>query len=400
VVLSWTQGRSLNEETFIPFTIVAKEQVSATAFVLTVRPAVGSPSTLVRFFQATHYDSPGVGFFYWPLFLRGTKTNPHAAALAAAWSHGLWSVEIRQPQLQVARDYTPLPPVVRYTAGQSPEDDASAITGAVDAAELRFLIRRLPSGEVSSYLAGLTVGDQVDLRGPHLGFDIRKRLGSSHNVVFLAGGTGIAPAIQMARVVLEGSTTENHVSIVWANRERADCVGCPGFKTRYPTSQTIEDMAQNARDPIMRQLANLQARYQGRLSLRCTVDEERTFIDAPVIIKECALQTEGWFTKTADSSGTGRATRCGYHSQELLASQPETESEGLTCECGDVDGQSSGVGGKNLVFVSGPDGFILAFAGAKLWAGGQELQGRLGGVLGELRRRYPSFASDWLVLKL
>ena len=61
------------------------------------------------------------------------------------------------------------------------------------------------------------------------------------------------------------------------------------------------------------------------------------------------------------------------------------------CSCGS---------GKNLLFVSGPDGFIEYFAGAKRWANGMELQGPVGGILGRLKAQFPESMNDWLVLKL
>lgn len=417
VLLSWLRGPALNPDTFVPFTITAKEQVSPTAFVLTVRPGMhsGQPSPLTTFFRDTHADSlaalldrsgPLPRLFYWPLFLR--QTHPHGPALSRAWSHGLWSVEIRQPQLQVARDYTPLPP--RHgRAGADADCDAGA---------LRFLIRRLDNGEVSTYLSRLAVGDTVDIRGPHLGFDVRSRLGSAGSVVFLAGGTGVAPALQVIRTVLdddqEGGTEKTEeestptlsdgkssmgpagptasggraagrtVSLIWANRHRADCAGL---------GQEMKLKHDVPNDSITAQLAEMQARHPEELNIKCVVDEECSFISAADI-------------PSATKGAPGRVEKalhleeaCRRHAQKWVAVRPGRELEDEKCECEGADGQR-GAGGKNLLFVSGPDGFIEAYAGRKRWAGGLELQGGVAGLIGDLKKRDLGFWRDWLVLKL
>lgn len=117
---------------------------------------------------------------------------------------------------------------------------------------------------MSKYLARLGPGDTVEIRGPHLGFDLgtrsglvdhdhnnnkhkgtkkkqrrRRRQPQERHVVFLAGGTGIAPAMQAARRLLpppgqahndvdnvNDDVVVSSVQILWANRASADCAGC------------------------------------------------------------------------------------------------------------------------------------------------------------------------------
>jgi hypothetical protein len=50
--------------------------------------------------------------------------------------------------------------------------------------------------------------------------------------------------------------------------------------------------------------------------------------------------------------------------------------------------------GSKVIFVSGPTGFLEYWAGKKLWVGGQEVQGPLGGVLGHMDLK------GWSVYKL
>ena len=56
--------------------------------------------------------------------------------------------------------------------------------------------------------------------------------------------------------------------------------------------------------------------------------------------------------------------------------------------------------GRNIICVSGPDGFIDAYAGTKHWLGGKEIQGPVGGILNMLKVQSNGRMADWLVLKM
>lgn len=286
---------------------------------------------------------------------------------------------------------------------------------------LRFLIRRVHGGEVSSYLARLRVGDSVEIRGPRGGFDLRTRLGATsgdgvgegkrkgrRKVVFLAGGTGIAPALQAARRLLaDPSVSEGlEMEVVWANRSREDCLGCDGGNG----GRTLEK-----KGAVVAMLEEMRAKYGGRFRYACTVDEERSVIDARTITRATGVagpdgSASNWWWPWPSTDGTtaSRPTpfinsdACRYHSAKRLVSSadadPPADADGEECQCKDADG-SRVMGGKNLLMVSGPDGFINMYVGPKVWGAGKELQGPVRGAVGELRRKYPNLAEDWLVLK-
>src|SRR6202046_3187215 len=95
-----------------------------------------------------------------------------------AWRKGIWNVHFKQPQIQIVRAYTPLPP------------NASALES--DENHLRFLIRKDPHGEVSSYLHSLPVGSNIELRGPNPEYQLTPDV---KQVVFFARGAGLSPAL-------------------------------------------------------------------------------------------------------------------------------------------------------------------------------------------------------------
>lgn len=394
VLLGITSPPTLNTTSFVPYTIVEREQVSSTAFVLVVEP-----------FNPLH--------------------NNVRNDLQEAWHHGLWCVEIKQPQLQVARDYTPLPPPV----GQEKED--------MGRGRLRFLIRKMEGGEVSGYLSKLKVGDKVELRGPHLGFDVAKRLGlestsgeeqGQGRVVFLAGGTGIAPALQVARrlygpVYEKGTgkeeewkqvedmpTTPPKMTIVWANRLREDCPDCEDLEALRKRGYLISPPSLNAKNAaagagaggIMPYLQDIKAHHPEQFNFACTVDTEKEFIDAKTII-DAVVSTTTPNPKKSSSSSSSTTTlakstttnpSCPLHSSSALISVSDRQDHEAKCKC------ASHANGKNLLMVSGPDGFIARFAGPKAWSEGLERQGHVAGVVNELMRRGKVRKEEWMVLKL
>ena len=256
------------------------------------------------------------------------------------------SVEFKQPQLQIARSYTCLP----QEDGQH-ED------------ELRFLIRREQKGEVSNFLHRLSEGAELETRGLHPEFILPENVNS---VAFLVGGTGIAPAAQTADIL----SGEADVHILWASRRREDCIG--GYNDTQTESKSagwnfwgapkavkhgekVEDLPNAEKGALVALLENLKKRSAGpdgrttRLAVDYFVDEEGSFI-RPEDVKRMLYQ--------------------------LARSQKDTDS------------------GRNILFVSGPEGFLSYWAGSKQWSNGREVQGPLRGVLSTLD------LSGWDVVKL
>jgi len=304
-------GVGPGQDGFVKYRLAAREDVSSTCAIFTLRPVLGG--------KGVEWTSPGQ-------------------------ERAIQSVLFKQPQLQIARAYTLLP----AEAGQA--DD-----------ELRFLIRREKGGEVSSYLHRLEAGAEVEVRGPNAEYVLPEKVGK---VVFLAGGTGIAPALQAAKAV----AGEADVHILWANRQREDCEGgksdtisaggswgetVAGWFSPFGTpgkDAKVQDTAVEKRpkSEIVKRLEALKRDGQGRVAIDYFVDNEERFIKP---IEATTL------VRTSFS----------------LDAKPE---------------------GKNILFVSGPEGFVNAWAGPKEWQNGNEMQGPLGGILAKLDLK------DWEIVKL
>lgn len=343
-----SSDKTLNTETFVPYTITSREAISPTSFVFTVRP-----------------DHPNAT----PAYLQPNTS---------AWRYPLWSVEFKQPEVQIARNYTPLPP----------QDRDESSTGS-----LRFYVRAIGGGEMSAYLSRLGVGKGVWLRGPHPGFNVSERLGDQKHVVFLAGGTGVVPGMQVARAVLD-CRSDTSFTLLWAVRKREELQSAkpasPSWWSQLWKGNTPENVQHGieSASPMGRELDEMKKRYGDRLKICIAIDEERTQFRREDVSN--ALQH-------VSSKPTLPSAGCQLHDQRLYIATSEFEPTTPPCGCVATDGSRPG---KNLFMISGPEGFISHYAGQKVWLGGVETQGPVGGVAGELRRKYPGLASDWLVLKL
>jgi NAD(P)H-flavin reductase len=313
-----TASTTLNPGRFTSYQLVSREPVSSTGSLFTIKPPKSDGSNLKVYEDA--------------------------------WNTGVWSVMFKQPQLQIGRDYTPLPPT------SANEDDEC----------LRFFIRKDPFGEVSRYLHSLKIGARIEVRGPRIECEIPP---DTDRILFIAGGTGIAPALQAGHTLLRRTDhiRKPTIHILWANRQRQDCAG--GYnETTDTTAETrmswlygLFGSSKSVTRPapaevadtvepslIVREIEALKAQYPEQVTVQYFVDEESSFIGKKTIL-EC--------TKTAVPSSPDKSKR-------------------------------------NLIFVSGPEGFISYMAGPKLWAQGMELQGPLQGIIKELDLQ------DWAVWKL
>lgn len=306
----------LNPKFFTPFILEARDKVSSTSSILT---------------------------------LQSLPKGQNTENVAAAWKAGVWSVQVMQPELQIARAYTPLPP----------SDDA-------EPEQLRLFVRKEPQGEVSTFLHKINRGTLVHMRGPHLEYEIPQDV---DEVLFIAGGTGIAPALQVAHTLYKYRTASSGDSpklrILWANRRREDSYkglepSLPqqleeGFVTKL---RGLADRLQGKPDPqskevvdetpthearsqtrLVEEVEGLKSTYVGRVNIVYFVDEESSYITETILRR---------------------------HLSSSAATEQPSENGGTP---------------KKIILISGPEGFVSFYAGAKSMKAGKEIQGPLGGML-------------------
>ncbi|KAI4158013.1 MAG: hypothetical protein LQ342_007837 [Letrouitia transgressa] len=280
--------------------------------------------------------------------ISSSSSLQHKIAAAETFTKAIWSVQVKQPNLTIARFYTPLPP---FLTNQLPKSSVPSL-------ELNFLIRKDPFGELSRYLHGLKPGTSVEIRGPYEEYHIDKDL---DEVLFLAGGTGIAPALQLAYTLFNRREQAKmpRMHILWANRHVEDCRGVEldnentsiisrMFKVFTSDTPPESDVPVEKQSIIVKEMKALEAQYNGIFSFSCYADERK------ILITDKVLQS-----RIADSS----QRRASFDNRR----------------------------NKKLMMISGPDGFISHYAGPKTPAGSQ---GLLGGVLGRID------TTGWIVWKL
>lgn len=321
---STSSDASLNPHTFTPYTLIDKQPVSSTSAIFILRNASGAP------------DSQSV---------------------KEVERRSVWSVQIKQPQLQIARAYTPLP----HTTDSKKDENAPQ--------DMRLLIRQETRGEVSTYLHRLPELATIELRGPNAEFELPRDV---KEVIFLAGGTGIAPAMQVAQALSRRTGSKMH--ILWANRRREECVG------------GISDEKKHAGTP--------QNRLGWWKSVLIGSSETATLVE---MSKDKSTQVEtpgkkGLIVKELDA-----LKACNTIASHGLEVQYYVDEEKSFIQPDDIKRRmmsTSQEKGSKLIIVSGPDGFIEHWAGRKMWADGREVQGPLGGVLKGMD------LGDWKVFKL
>ncbi|MCJ1312044.1 mitochondrial peripheral inner membrane protein [Agyrium rufum] len=307
---------ALDSQRFSPFTLIEKKEVSATSSIFTLLPSRRSS-------DADYKD---------------------------IWRRGTWSVEVKQPQLQVSRLYTPLPQLHGIILRSSGTEGDSG-------GKLSFLIRHDGRGEVSNYLNALRIGSTVELRGPKIEYEIPTDV---EEVVCLAGGTGIAPMVQAAYTLLyardqEGKNAFPLIRFMIASRTREECPLRPNeMKSNKSDAVALSTARQSQVDdfqpvhPIMQALRQIELDNPGQIALEFYVDEEETFIDIKAVKRALRIERK----------------------QPLMPSGSTSTSSELTAR-------------RRLILVSGPNGFVNYLAGSKQWHGGKEVQGPLGGLLAE-----------------
>lgn len=104
-----------------------------------------------------------------------------------------------------------------YSFSNAPEDE-----------ELEFLVKIVPGGLMSTWLAErAAVGDEVTFNGPHGSFFLRE---AHRPVLMVAGGTGLAPMLAMLRTVA-GNGSSRTIHLVYGANADIDAVELDTLET-------------------------------------------------------------------------------------------------------------------------------------------------------------------------
>ncbi|KTB95214.1 NADH oxidase [Pseudomonas syringae ICMP 11293] len=113
------------------------------------------------------------------------------------------------------------------------------------ATEASFLIKQVPGGLMSTWLAAASTGEQVSMTGPLGSFYLRA---VTRPLLFLAGGTGLAPFLAMLEVLAEQGETQQICLIYGVTRDQ-DLVmvdALQAFSDRLPNFSFVTCVADPA----------------------------------------------------------------------------------------------------------------------------------------------------------
>ncbi|KAI5956493.1 CYC2 [Candida jiufengensis] len=199
----------LSPNEFHKFIVTHKEQIDPDHFIIELKPK---------------YDRWELSF----------ESNPDSKSV---WNgQQFWSVEIKQPDINVVRSYTPLPLHYlksEYTRSGERKPLLKVLNPEVDDVKEKgtmcIYVKRYPQGEVSRYITSREVGQELELRGPQIEYkfpyhplnklhqrpifkdlpskvepdnfieSIKKynKVPDVDNLNFYAAGTGLAPILQV-----------------------------------------------------------------------------------------------------------------------------------------------------------------------------------------------------------
>ncbi|OAX39745.1 riboflavin synthase domain-like protein [Rhizopogon vinicolor AM-OR11-026] len=109
----------------------------------------------------------------------------------------IWSVFIKDDDIQVERPYTPL-------------------DGVDKDGNMKFWIKRYNHGEVSRWLHSKKVGETIEIRGPVRTWSWKDD--TWDEIILISGGTGITPFYQLLRTVFSGNSFKGRITLLHSSR--------------------------------------------------------------------------------------------------------------------------------------------------------------------------------------
>jgi len=95
---------------------------------------------------------------------------------------------------------------------------------------LDLAVKTYPEGKMSKHIASLKVGDSLDFKGPILKTSYKPNQFDSIGMV--AGGTGIAPMLQVVDEILANPADKTKVSLLFGNQTESDILLKPEIDAR------------------------------------------------------------------------------------------------------------------------------------------------------------------------
>ncbi|KAJ3475978.1 hypothetical protein NLI96_g11473 [Meripilus lineatus] len=251
----------------------------------------------------------------------------------------IWSVFIKDDDIQVERPYTPL-------------------EGVDEEGRMKFWIKQYPKGEVGRWIHSRNLGDKIEIRGPMRTWDWK----DDHwdEVIMISGGTGITPFYQLVHQTLLGSTgPQTETTAEQTQREISGTA-----KTKFTLLHSSRTPGELPPPELLDPLLSCSHANPTRLKVSLYVDTVADGSTCPSAPSHTLRM--GRIGKQAIEEALGLDDSCSWW-RGWFGSRPGTRID--TTER------------KILFLVCGPEPMIAAIAGP---FGRNYSQGAVGGILGEL----------------
>ncbi|KAJ7774262.1 hypothetical protein DFH07DRAFT_800822 [Mycena maculata] len=204
------------------------------------------------------------------LTIHGLPVQKHPSLLAP-----VWSVFIKDDDIQVERPYTPL-------------------EGIDENGRMLFWIKKHPKGEVGRWLHSKKVGDQVEFRGPLSTWAWKED--TWDEVVMISGGTGITPFYQL----FHSSISKGHP------RTRFTLLHSSPASSELPPPEILRPLQAYAAEHPEKFRLHL---FVDRRDANSPADIQAGRIDKPAIQRCLGLDAPWWRKIFARSSATSNTPR-------------------------------------------------------------------------------------------
>ncbi|KAI0375540.1 ferredoxin reductase-like C-terminal NADP-linked domain-containing protein [Pilatotrama ljubarskyi] len=236
----------------------------------------------------------------------------------------IWSIYIKDDDIQVERPFTPL-------------------EGVDSEGRMKFWIKRYEKGEVGRWLHSKKVGDKIEIRGPLKTWPWQGD--EWDEVIMISGGTGITPFYQLIHKELLSQSSSSS-------------------KTRFTLLHSSRRPTELPPPEMLAPLLAYSHTHPDKLKVSL-------FVDSPEGPSHPAVPSSflavGRIGKTAIEQAMGMSSQSWWRNLFGTRSNPRSQD---------------GVSGKKVMFlVCGPDPMVAAIAGP---LGRNFSQGEVGGALGEL----------------
>lgn len=123
------------------------------------------------------------------------ELKPSQSTKSLPWSNQkIWSVQLKNPLIQIARHYTPLPVHLDPGALQK-SNEVVLVPNSDKDARFCLLVKKYNDGDMTRYICSRNIGDTLELRGPSNDY-IHDEAHIS-KFVMLTAGTGITVPLQL-----------------------------------------------------------------------------------------------------------------------------------------------------------------------------------------------------------